>query len=206
MAVQKKYYSDRRCLCGCGGRIEIRDWHDKSGIPKFLRGHHVGLGEANPAKRLEIREKMRKSQQKLYAFGQENPMLGKHHSEETIQKIRNTIKLNGGRKGENNGNWKGGNSLEDYPIEFFRIRNQIKERDDYQCQNCNKLENAELEEIGKGLSVHHIDYDKQNCDPENLITLCNICNSKVNANRSYWKKFFQLKRQQLREGDFSNVC
>lgn len=39
--------------------------------------------------------------------------------------------------------------------------------------------------------VHHIDYNKQNNNPENLITLCNRCNSKVNFNREYWTQYFQ---------------
>ena len=38
--------------------------------------------------------------------------------------------------------------------------------------------------------VHYIDYNKQNRNPNNLITLCNSCNAKVNFNRNYWKNFF----------------
>ena len=40
------------------------------------------------------------------------------------------------------------------------------------------------------LKKNHIDYDKKNCNPENLITLCNHCNIKVNKNRDYWTKHF----------------
>jgi len=38
--------------------------------------------------------------------------------------------------------------------------------------------------------VHHIDYDKKNCDPENLITLCKNCHPKTNSNRGDWIEFF----------------
>jgi len=41
-----------------------------------------------------------------------------------------------------------------------------------------------------GLSVHHIDYNKQNCDDFNLITLCKSCHSKTGFNREYWIEYF----------------
>jgi len=42
------------------------------------------------------------------------------------------------------------------------------------------------------LKRNHIDYNKKNCNPDNLITLCHSCHSKTNHNRNYWvKKFVQ---------------
>ena len=41
------------------------------------------------------------------------------------------------------------------------------------------------------LTVHHIDYDKQNCSPTNLITLCNSCNARANFNRNYWNRLYK---------------
>ena len=43
----------------------------------------------------------------------------------------------------------------------------------------------------KEYHVHHIDYNKNNCDPKNLITLCNNCHSKTNTNRKYWVGYFK---------------
>ena len=41
------------------------------------------------------------------------------------------------------------------------------------------------------LCIHHIDYDKKNNNPENLITLCNSCHTKTNIkNRDYWKNYY----------------
>ncbi len=40
-------------------------------------------------------------------------------------------------------------------------------------------------------AVHHIDYDKKNCDPTNLITLCFSCHGKTNYNRKKWIKYFK---------------
>ena len=85
-------------------------------------------------------------------------------------------------KGEKNPMWKGGISFEPYSIDWTEtLRRSIRERDHYICQLCNKY----------GNTVHHIDYNKRNCNPENLITLCCNCNSKINANRGYWTKYFK---------------
>ena len=47
--------------------------------------------------------------------------------------------------------------------------------------------------IKRKLDVHHIDYDKKNNDPKNLISLCRKCHMKTNKNRKYWTKYFQNK-------------
>lgn len=89
------------------------------------------------------------------------------------------------QSGENHPNWQDGKSFEIYPQEFKQIRKFIYERDNYTCQfpGC-KTENP------KRLDCHHIDYDKQNNDPENLITLCISCHMKTNYNRQYWIEFY----------------
>jgi len=38
--------------------------------------------------------------------------------------------------------------------------------------------------------VHHIDYSKNNCSHNNLITLCKVCHTKTNYNRNYWQLKF----------------
>ncbi|MBA7559106.1 hypothetical protein ES708_00719 [subsurface metagenome] len=83
--------------------------------------------------------------------------------------------------GEKGPNWKGGISFEPYPITWTRaLKKAIRQRDNHTCQLC----------FNKGLPVHHIDYIKQNCTPDNLITLCQRCNAKVNYNRPYWTEYF----------------
>lgn len=42
--------------------------------------------------------------------------------------------------------------------------------------------------------VHHIDYNKLNCNPNNLITLCKSCHMKTNFNREYWLDYFNLNQ------------
>jgi predicted RNA-binding Zn-ribbon protein involved in translation (DUF1610 family) len=80
-----------------------------------------------------------------------------------------------------------------YPNIFFSVRVQIRSRDNYKCQNCGLPEEEHLIVTGKVLSVHHIDYDKNNCNENNLITLCQECNRRANFNRDYWKDFYQKK-------------
>lgn len=100
----------------------------------------------------------------------------------------------GQNSGEVNGNWQGGISKLPYSFEFTSILKEfIRKRDNYTCQNCGMTEEEHLIVYGRVLDVHHIDYDKQNCKENNLITLCNQCNTRVNFNRDYWFKEFWSK-------------
>ena len=94
--------------------------------------------------------------------------------------------------GENNPNWWGGFSL--YASDWSDdLRSAIRKRDNYTCQLCTLTQ----EEQGRTLDVHHIDYDKENCDPNNLISLCDSCHSKTNCNRDKWISFF-MGRQRIK--------
>jgi len=113
------------------------------------------------------------------------------HSEEVRNRISVTNKINGHRPpiltGEKSPRWKGGTSYLPYCPKFNeKLKAKIRQRDNYTCQLCGVKEN------GRRLSVHHIHYDKPNCDPD-LIVLCCSCNFKVNDNRYYWEVFFMQK-------------
>ena len=86
--------------------------------------------------------------------------------------------------GDKHPNWNGGSSMKPYTLKFKHVRKLILLLDNYTCQKCFTNEN---------LSVHHIDYDKFNDDEINLITLCKPCNGNVNANRDYWRGYFNEK-------------
>jgi 5-methylcytosine-specific restriction endonuclease McrA len=82
--------------------------------------------------------------------------------------------------------WQGGISYEPYSVDWTNtLRRSIRERDKYICRLCKKPQ----EEIAH--DVHHIDYDKKNCDPNNLITLCHNCHIKTNYKRDYWEYYFK---------------
>jgi len=125
-------------------------------------------------------------------------MKGKTFTQEHKQKISSGIKTfyeNGGKAvhlegkfGSKNYNWQGGGSFKPYPVIFNdNLKDMIRERDGYICQLCSKTQREE----GRKLVVHHIDYDKNNCNLDNLISLCLSCNGKANSNRKYWYEYFK---------------
>lgn len=78
-----------------------------------------------------------------------------------------------GRIGEKHWNWQGGKSFEPYSIDWTEtLKRSIRERDNYICGACNQY----------GQLVHHIDGDKNNCNPNNLVTLCKSCHTKLHNN------------------------
>jgi len=118
-----------------------------------------------------------------YKYGHPKGMLGKHHTEETKRK-RSTSEL-----GPKNPAWKGGKSFEPYTSEFnIMLKEQIRQRDNWTCQICGFKQN------GIKLDIHHIDYNKNNVNPSNLITLCHKCHSRTNSNhRNFWMNYFNNK-------------
>ena len=78
-----------------------------------------------------------------------------------------------------------------YTIEFSdELKEEIRERDNHECQLCHKSEEQEIQELSRKLCIHHIDYNKKNCNEDNLISLCNSCHVKTNLNRDYWSVYF----------------
>lgn len=75
-----------------------------------------------------------------------------------------------------------------YPAEWTpKLRRKIRERDNYKCQVCMETQKEE----GQDLQVHHIDYNKENCEERNLISLCMACHIRTNINRKQWRLFFE---------------
>lgn len=85
--------------------------------------------------------------------------------------------------GENNPSWNGGTSFELYGPEFNdSLRKYVRNRDGHICAICEESEHVD----GHSISVHHINYNKKDNDPINLIALCGPCHSKTNFNRKFW--------------------
>ena len=66
------------------------------------------------------------------------------------------------------------------------LKEFIKERDGYKGLNpyCSSKNPDDL-------TIHHIDYNKKNCDPSNLITVCRSCNSAANSDREWHTSWYQ---------------
>ena len=152
----------------------------------YKKGHKVRLGLKH---RKKAKEKLSKvmlkrwqdnEERRKIIIGQKNHIFTSQHRE-NISKNRKGIASFSGKE---HPNWKGGKSFEPYSIDWTEtLRRAIRERDNYICQLCNQY----------GNNVHHIDYDKKNCNPKNLITLCRKCNVKVNYNRNYWISYLKSK-------------
>ena len=113
-------------------------------------------------------------------FGEDSPSFGTRRTEE-CRKRMSELRI-GLYEGKNNPNWKGGISDYPYPEEWTEeLKTKIRKRDLFVCQLCGLT----------GWHIHHIDYDKDNCLENNLITLCHSCHSKTNFNREVWKKYFE---------------
>lgn len=88
-----------------------------------------------------------------------------------------------GITGANHPSWKESKASREYPVDWTEtLRRSIRERDKYTCQLCSKQQGD------ISMDVHHIDYNKQNCNPNNLVSLCRSCHIGTNSNRSYWKE------------------
>lgn len=147
----------------------------------------------------ETKEKIRKGK-----MGNKNPFYGKHHSEETKQKMRDshpdTSGINNpmyGKFNELSSNWRGGLSFEPYCIKFNDdLKERVREFFDRKCYICGKNEF----ENDRKMCVHHVNYDKMICcnDIEPLfVPLCMSCHGKTNSKRNEWEKFFEVSLSYL---------
>lgn len=137
--------------------------------------------------------------------GNNNPMYGKNHSENT------KIEMSKSHKGKvlsedwknKIGNchlWRGGIAYEPYDSNFNkRFKNLIRKRDNQVCMNCG----IHREKITRSLNIHHVDYNKELSIKENCISLCDKCHALTNFNREYWIKIFQEKLSKLYSYNYS---
>jgi len=166
----------------------------KTGII-FTKEHKDNMSAVwTPEKRDEQGEKMielwEDRNYKDNHSGENHHMYGKirnNHSEIMAKFWKDPIFKNS-LSGENASNWQGGKSFEPYGMEFDKdLRMKIRNRDNCVCQECGITQ----EKLGQELDVHHIDYDKRNNKPGNLISLCRVCHSKTGANREDWTEHFR---------------
>ena len=92
---------------------------------------------------------------------------------------------------EKHWNWMNDKSSEKYtPSWTDNLREEIRIRDNYTCKICG-FKQEDMIGKHKKLPVHHIDYNKKNCEEKNLITLCISCHMKTGFKREYWIGYFK---------------
>jgi len=135
----------------------------------------------------ETKKKMRETHIRINSASRLPYMGGVKQSEE--QKRKHSLDMLGEKNPmfrEKCNFWKGGESFVEYSFNWTEtLRRSIRERDNYTCAVCKKIQSD------TAFHVHHIDYVKTNCNPDNLITLCCSCHLRTNYNRKYWYSFFK---------------
>jgi hypothetical protein len=76
---------------------------------------------------------------------------------------------------------------ETYPDKFYdpNFRSKIFEEQNGKCAICK----TNLD--GKLAHLHHINYNKQDCNKSNLVFLCPRCHGKTNKEREFWQGILQ---------------
>lgn len=100
--------------------------------------------------------------------------------------------------GTGNPSWVGAERRGDYPAEYYKIRKSIIQRDGGSCA----VPMCRTRDVR--VHVHHIDYNKENNSPLNLITACPSCNARANFDRVPWKALLSnVLKWRVEHGDMS---
>lgn len=212
--IHKDYSKNKKCI-DCKKKITNKAIRCQNCVRQVLSGSFHYLFNKHPSKNTRL--KMSEAGKKKIFTDEHKQNMSKACRNRPImtlkirQKISNTLKgrtllevnhkincscsfCKAQRKeliNHNNPNWRGGISKFPYSFKFtIELKEIIRQRDNFTCQYCGMTEEEHLKKYNKILYVHHIDYDKENCKEDNLITLCSICNSKVNYNRDYYYAYF----------------
>jgi len=171
--LKELYVNKKLTLKECGYKLRCSD-----------RTAHRRLREYN----IPVRTNSESHINIKYPNRKRPPLFTKEHRRKMSESRKGEGNSMYGRRGGNCPNWQGGISFEPYSPEFNRqLKELIRNRDNYQCQICGM---PECENIYK-LHIHHIDYNKKNLNPINLISLCTSCHTKTNYKREYWEAYFR---------------
>lgn len=178
--------------------------------PPFTKEHCKNIGNAQRGENNSNYGKPMSEQQKRKISaalkGKNHPFYGKHHTEErkasmsTKMRGKNhpfygksrsqetRLKISLGLRGEKSPNWKGGGLFLKRPFGFNdSLKLYIRKRDHFTCQLGGETE----KDLRQALDVHHINYNRLNNSPTNLIALCHSCHGKTVHNREFWQIFFE---------------
>ena len=72
------------------------------------------------------------------------------------------------------------------------LKRKVKDRDNWECQEC-RIKSRQLRQMSSYLTVHHINFNHEDCQMSNLITLCPLCHAKTNFQKDSWIKYYSEK-------------
>jgi len=178
-------------------------------MPKGIKGFQKGNN--NPRfgkkpwnfKKHPTKETLRKQSESHMGYvmpeeQRKNIGLGNKGKKKPFRSKEHRRKIGNSRRGEKSHFWIDGRSREKnkYPQDWVSyLRESIRKRDCYICQICGTHQDELNFGQVKALDIHHIDYDKNNLNPKNLISLCRSCHMKTNYHRKYWIEYFKTYEQ-----------
>lgn len=157
------------CACGCGAEIERfykagEYWLER----KYVHNHHK-RGVPATQKQKDVTRRV----SKLYMANPANQariLEKRKHNPNWQKSVSHTAAI---RKWDK----RGRSPNRKYPPEWtHELRESIRARDGGICQMCGAKPKGKL-------SIHHIDFNKRNCVPANLISLCRPCHGKAHSSR-----------------------
>ncbi len=152
-----------------------KKWEDPKYKEDVLAGHDRHWTEER---------KQEKSIQTIERF--EDPK----EREKTSLGVKKYYEENEAVHGPDHWSWKGGITNKDYCCSWSdkEYKQDIRDRDNNKCQNPKCWGTINLK---YALDLHHINYNKLDCRPINLISLCKSCHSRANTKRDFWQKFYE---------------
>lgn len=167
------------CKCGCGNAVPWDRRRNRWTIyaPGHYRNHRYNDGKPKAGKHKDeawLREQYVTRQRSISEIAREcsvsPPTIRRHIANFGIP-VQPVDHSRQGSPGARNGAWKGGVAQWPYSSDWKALARKIRTRDKWTCQDCGE----QRKRWGVHLHVHHIDGNKLNNDPANLISLCSAC-------------------------------